>query len=157
MLMRKLLERFRGSAKPEHLMEDEFFGNLTWDEAHYGWRGEMTMANGKAAAFTIDGLKTDESIPEAVRDTGKFLKANASLIHDKIAISMSEFYNSTWGNGDIITPEEMAQRITLNHVSFYDEGDGMLYYEAADELFTDHTICASIDANGEVGEPGIEG
>ncbi len=157
MVLRKILDRFRRSAKAEHIMEDELLGNLTWSEKYGGWRGIMTMANGQTATFTIDGVETEESITEAARNTIKFLIANEPLIRDKIAVSMSEIYNGTWGDGDTITPEELAQRITLTDVSFYEEGDGELYYKADDGLFTDHIICASIDANGEIGEPELAG
>lgn len=157
MVMSRILDLFRRPAKVEHIMEDEFFGNLTWGEKYHGWRGIMTLADGKTSALVIDGVKTDESIPEVVRNTAQFLIANEPLIRDKIAVSMSEFYNGTWGDGDTITPEELAQRIALTSVSFYEEGGGELYYEAADGLFTDHTICASLDANGEIGEPELEG
>lgn len=157
MVMRKVLDLFRHPVKAEHVMEDELFGNLTWGEKYGGWRGMVTMANGKAATFTIDGVETEESITEAARNTFKFLIANEPLIRDKIAVSMSEFYNGTWGDGDAITPQELAQRISLTDVSFYEEGDGELYYKADDDLFTDHTICACIDANGEIGEPQLEG
>jgi len=76
MVMRKIIDHFRRSAKVEHIMEDELFGNLTWGENYYGWRGIMTMANGKPATFTVDGVETEESITEAARDTFKFLIAN---------------------------------------------------------------------------------
>ena len=157
MVIGKILERFRRPAKAEHIIEDELFGTLTWGEKYGGWRGIMTMASGKTATLTIDGVEAEESITDAARNTFKFLIANEPLIRDKIAVSMSELYNGPWSGGDTITPEEMAQRINLTGVSFYEEGGGELYYEADDELFTDHTICTPIDANGEIGEPELEG
>jgi hypothetical protein len=157
MVIHKILDLFRRPAKAVHILEDKLFGNLTWGEEYRGWRGIMTMANGKTSALTIDGVKTDEAIPEEVRNTAEFLIANEPQIRDKIAVSMSEFYNGTWGDGDTITPEELAQRITLTDVSFYEEGGGELYYTADDDLFTDHTICTPLDANGEIGEPQLEG
>jgi hypothetical protein len=158
MVMSKILDLFRRPAKAKYFMEDEFFGTLTWDEDYpLGWRGILTLADGKTSAFTIDGAKTDESIPEEVRKLAKFLIANEPLIRDKIAVSMSGIYNGAWSGDDTITPEEMAQRINLTDVSFYEEGGGELYYYADDYLFTDHAICASIDANGEVSEPDLEG
>lgn len=158
MVMSKIIDLFRRTEKVEHVLEDELFGALTWDEEHQlGWRGIMTLANGKTSAFMIDGAKTDESIPEAVRNTFKFLRANSSVIHDKIAVSTSEIYNGTWGDGDTMTPVEMAQRINLRDVSFYDEGGAELYYQADDELFTDHMICAYLDEHGEISEPDLAG
>jgi len=157
MMMRKILDLFRSTMQAEHVMEDELFGKLTWDERYHGWRGHMSLANGKTARFTIDGLKTDTSFPEAVRETFKYLLANEPLVHDKIAVGASEIYNGTWGDGDTMTPAEMVQRISLAEVSFYDEGGGELYYEAYDDLFTDHSICASFSANGEIGEPDLWG
>jgi hypothetical protein len=157
MLMSKILGLFRRPAKVKHMLEDELFGTLTWEEDYRWWHGIMTRADGKTATLKIDGVKTDESFPEAMRSTFKFLLANEPRISDKIAVSMSELYNGTWGDGDTMTPEEMAQRISLTGVSLYDEGGGELYYEANDGLFTDHTICASIDENGEIGEPELAG
>lgn len=157
MVMSKILDLFRPLVEPARTMEDALFGKLTWDEKYRGWRGTLTMANGKTAVVTIDGVKTDESIPEEARNTAKFLIANAPLIDDKIAASTSELYNGTWGDGDTMTPEEMARRIRLTEVSFYDEGGAELYYHAYDDLFTDHSICASLDANGELSEPDLAG
>jgi hypothetical protein len=117
----------------------------------------MTMANGKTATLWIDAAKTDESLPEIVRSTVKFVIANEPRIRDKIAFSMSEIYNGPWGGGDTITPEKLARRITLTEVSVYEEGDGELVYEADGDLFTDHAICAYLDVNGEIGEPELEG
>jgi hypothetical protein len=156
MVIRKILDRFRRPAKVKHFMEDESLGTLTWED-HIGWRGIMTLANGKTATLTIDAAKTDESLPEIVRSAVKFVIANEPRIRDKIAFSMSEVYNGTWGGGDTITAEELARRITLTEVSVYEEGDGELLYKADDDLFTDHTICASLDVNGEIGEPELEG
>jgi hypothetical protein len=156
-MISKILDRFRRPAKAEYVMEDELLGNLTWDEDYRAWRGVMIMANGRTSAFTIDGVKTDESIPEVIRNTAQFLLANEPLIRDKIAVSMSGIYNGTWGGGDTITPEEMTQRIALTDVSFYDEGGAELYYTADDNLFTDHAICVSLDASGEISEPDLAG
>jgi hypothetical protein len=157
MVIRQILDRFRSPAKAEHIMEDGFFGNLTWSEKYGGWRGMMTLANGKTVTFTIDGVETEQSITKAARNTFTFLIENEPLIRDKIAVSMSELYSGTWGGVDTITPDELAQRITLTDVAFYEEGGGELYYEADDDLFTDHTICASIESNGEIGEPELAG
>ncbi|HEV2800310.1 MAG TPA: DUF2262 domain-containing protein [Pyrinomonadaceae bacterium] len=157
MLMRKIFDRFRRVAKIEHTMEDEVLGTLTFNEEFHWWRGTMTLADGKISVLTIDGVKTDESISEEIRNMVKFLNANEPLIRKKIAVSMSELYNGQWGGGDTITPDEMAQKISLVNVSLYDEGGGELHYEADDDTFTDHTICTPFDENGEIGEPDLEG
>ena len=156
MVMRKLLERFRRPAKAKHFMEDEFLGTLTWEE-HIGWRGSMPMANGKTVTLTIDAAETDASLPEIVRSTVRFVMANEPRIRDKIAFSMSEIYNGPWGGDGTMTPEELARRINLAELAVYEEGDGEVVYEADGGLFTDHVICASLDVNGEIGEPELEG
>lgn len=157
MVMRKLFGLFGRSATTEHSIADELFGNLTWSERYGGWNGIMTLATGKTAKFTIESIESEESFSEATRNTFKFLSANEPLIRDKIAVSMSEFYNGTWGDGDTITPQQLAQRISLTSVYFYGEGNGELYYKADDDLFTDHTICAPINAGGEIGRPELAG
>jgi hypothetical protein len=138
-------------------MEDEFNGSVTWDKNPQP-SGIMTFANGKTAAFDIDGFDpSEERITEAARNTLKFLIANESLIRHKVAVSVTEYFKDTWLSEDPITPEELAQRITLVWVSIYDEGGGNLVYEADDDLFTDHCIEILMDADGEIGEPSLEG
>jgi hypothetical protein len=138
------------------VMEDEFFGNVTWDEDSQ-WSGIMTLANGKTAAFEIDGYEPVESIPEAARNTLNFLIANEPLIRHKIAVSMRQLYNETWLDENTLTPDELAQRINLNNVTIFDEGGGELVYEADEDLFAGHWVQVPIDAHGEIGEPEIEG
>lgn len=137
-------------------MEDEFFGNVTWDEDSR-WSGIMTLADGKTAPFEIDGYEPVESIPEAARNTLKFLIANEPLIRHKIAVSMRKLYDDTWLYEDTITPEELALKIDLDSVTIFDEGGGELYYTADVDLFAGHWIQVPIDANGEIGNPELEG
>lgn len=137
-------------------MKDEFFGDVTWDEDAQ-WSGIMTLANGKTAAFDIDGYEPVESIPEAAGNTLKLLIANEPLIRHKIAVSMRKIYNETWLDQNTLTPEELAQKINLTNATIFDEGGGELYYEADEDLFAGHWVQVPIDANGEIGEPDIEG
>ena len=137
-------------------MEDELFDNVTWDKDSR-WRGIMTLANGKTAAVEIDGYEPVESIPEAARNTLKFLIANEPLICHKVAVSMRKLYNDTWLYENTITPEELAQRISLDSVSIWDEGGGNLLYTSDDDLFAGHCIQVLMEANGEIGEPELEG
>ena len=137
-------------------MKDELFDNITWDE-NSQWGGTMTLADGKTVEFEIDGLEPVETIPEAALNTLKFLIANEPLIRHNIAVSMRKEYNDTWLFENTITPEELAQKISLNYVSIWDEGGGNLLYETDDNLFTDHCIQVLIDTNGEIGTPELEG
>ncbi len=117
----------------------------------------MILANGKTAAFEIDGYEPVESLPEAARNTLKFLIANEPLIRHKIAVSMRQLYNETWLYESTITPDELAQKINLNNVTIFDEGGGELFYEADGDLFAGHWVQVPIDGHGEIGEPEIEG
>ena len=135
-------------------MEDKLSGNVKWDSQ---WSGIMTLANGKTAAFEIDGYEPVESIPEAARNTLRFLIANESLIRHKVTVSMRQFYNETWLAENTLTPEELAQKIHFNNVTIWDEGGGEIYYTADEDLFAGHWVQVPIDANGEIGEPQIEG
>lgn len=105
--------------------------------------------------FRIDFDEADETVPEAARNTVKYLRANEPLVRLKIAALMCELYTE-WNDGKVITPEELAQMITLTDVEVSDEGGGELFYDAAN-IFAGHSIWASIDANGEVGEPDLAG
>jgi hypothetical protein len=137
------------------IMEDELFSNVTWDKDSR-WSGIMTLADGRTAAFEIDGDEPLEAITEAARNTLEFLIKNEPLIRHKIAASMCELYKD-WNDGNTITPEELAQRINLDSVTIFDEGGGNLLYEPEGDLFTDHWIQVWMDANGEIDEPGLEG
>ena len=117
----------------------------------------MTLANGKTAALEIDGYEPIETITEAARNTLKFLIAEEPLIRHRIAVSMRKLYNEGWLYENTLTPEELAQKIHLKHVTIFDEGVGELYYEADEDLFAGHWVQVPIDAHGEIGEPEIHG
>jgi hypothetical protein len=137
-------------------MEDELSGNLKWDEGSQ-CRGTLTLASGKIVAFGIDGDETDELLPEAARNTLRLLIANEPLVRHKIAVSLRNVYNDTWLDENTLTPEELAQKIDLNAVEVLGDGSGELYYTADMDLFAGHWVHVPIDANGELGEPEIEG
>jgi hypothetical protein len=133
------------------IMEDELFGKIAWDEDDPS-SGIMTLRNGKTVRLSLD---VDETEEEAALNTLQLLIAGETQIRHKIAVSMMDRYKD-WIDDDITTPEELARRITLTDVLLW-EGGGQLYYEADDNLFTDHTICVFFDANGEIEEPELEG
>ena len=137
-------------------MEDELFGNVTWDKDSR-WSGVMILANGKTAAFEIDGTEPIETITETARNTLKFLIANEPLIRHRIAVSMRKLYNEGWLYENTLTAEELAQKINLNNVTIFDEGGGELFYEADEDLFAGHWVQVPIDAHGEIGEPEVQG
>ncbi len=137
-------------------MEDELFGNVTWDKDSR-WSGVMTLANGKTAAFEIDGYEIIETITEAARNTLKFLIANEPHIRHKIVVSMREVYKEGWFYEITLTTEELAQKIHLKHVTIFDEGGGELFYEADVDLLAGHWVQVPIDARGEISEPEIHG
>jgi hypothetical protein len=105
--------------------------------------------------FTVDIDEADAATPEAARATVRFLRANEPQVRHKVAAATVELYRE-WHDGEAITPEALAQLITLNSVTVWDERGGDLFYAAGD-LFAGHGICAPIDAGGELGEPDLEG
>ena len=129
------------------------FSNVTWDENRR--TGNLALKNGKTARLEID-VADDEPLPEAVLNSVQFVIANEPQIRHKIAASMTQLYQD-WNNNETITPQQLAQRIHLNNVDFYDDGCGQLNYEPEGNMFTDHCICAWFDANGEIEEPSLEG
>jgi hypothetical protein len=134
-------------------MQDELFSSVTWDE--HRRVGQLSLANGKTAKLEID-VSNDEPIPEATLNSVQFVIANEPQIRHKIAASMTELYKD-WNNNETITTEQLAQKINLIDVTFWDDGGGQLYYEPEGDMFTDHSICAFFDANGEIDEPQLEG
>lgn len=138
------------------IMGDELSGNVAWDEDSQ-WSGIMTLANGRIAAFEIDGDESVESITKAARHTLNFLITSEPLIRHKIAVSMRKLYNETWLDENTLAPGELAQKINLHNVTIFDEGGAELYYTADEDLFAGHWVQVMIDAHGEIGEPEIEG
>jgi hypothetical protein len=154
--MRKIFDRFRRSAKPKYIIEDELFDNLKWNKDSWS-SGIMTLANGKTVTLEIDGYEPAESITEAARNTLNFLVTNEPLIRHRIAVSMRQLYNEGWLYENTLSPEELAQKINLNNVTIWDEGGGELYYDADEDLFAGHWVQVPIDAHGEISEPEIHG
>jgi len=133
-------------------MED-INSNVTWDEAKRV--GKMTLSDGKTAKLEID-FPDDEPLPEVILNSVQFVIANEPQIRHKVAASMTELYKD-WNDNETITPEQLAQRIHLIDVSFYEDGGGSLTYKPEGDIFTDHCIFTMFDANGEIDEPGLEG
>jgi hypothetical protein len=134
-------------------METEPSSNVMWDENKRD--GKMTLANGKTASLEID-FPEDEPLPEVILNSVQFVTGNEPQIRHKIAAQMTELYKD-WNDNETITPEQLAQRIHLIDVSFYEDGGGQLTYEPEGFIFTDHCICAAFVANGEIDEPSLEG
>lgn len=134
-------------------MENTPSNNVTWDETKRV--GKMTLANGKTANLEID-FPDDELLPDVILNSVQFVIANEATIRHKIAASMTGLYKD-WNDNKTITAEELAQKIHLTNIDFYEEGDGQLTYKPEGDIFTDHSICAWFDANGEIDEPGLEG
>lgn len=140
------------------IMEDELFGKITWDESKELLSGKITLGHGKTADFTFDGFETGEWSPEAALKTLKFVTTNESLIRRKIAVLLIENYNDTWLYENTLTPDEIAGKIYLHNAEIStDDGSAELYYEADEDLFAYHWVQVPIDADGEIGEPLIEG
>jgi hypothetical protein len=136
-------------------MQDEFLSTLAWKK-DYGWHVTITLANGKTAEVSLDVGDEDKSIPGVIRNRLRFLVENEPQITLQVAAAMTELY-SDWNDGEIITAEQLAQKISLTGGSIYEDGDGQLYYEPDGDMFTDHVISVYFDVNGEIEEPGLEG
>ncbi len=137
-------------------MEDELFGNLKWDEGEHSSSGIMILSNGKTAEFSIDIDETDTESREAALKILKFLLANESQVRHKIAVSLIELYEA-WLEGEPLIPQQLERKINLKSIEIWEDGSGGLYYTAEGELFGGHWIQVSIDADGELGEPELEG
>jgi hypothetical protein len=132
---------------------DELISNVIWDKDKRS--GKMILANGKTATLEID-VGNDEPIPESTLNSVKFVLENEPQIRHKIAASVMANYKD-WCDDDITTPEELAQKINLADVTFWDDGGGSLYYYPERDMFTGHSICAFFEANGVIGEAEMAG
>lgn len=70
---------------------------------------------------------------------------------------MRELYNESWLDENTMTPEELAQSITLHSVQVWEDGGNLSYTTDDPDLFSGHWIQVLFDANGEIGKPEIEG
>ena len=139
------------------MMKDEFSGEVAWDEDSRMPGGTITLAGGRTCKFSIDVDETDEAVSAAARNTLKYLIANEPLIRHTVAASTIKCYQDTWFDEDPITPDELAQKIHLHDVEIYDEGVELYYTSDEKGFLGGHWIQVPIDANGEMGEPQIEG
>jgi hypothetical protein len=117
----------------------------------------LTLANGNTAKFGIDGDEGDEWVSEAARNTLRFMAANEPLVRHNIAVSLRQVYQDTWLDENTLTPEQLAQKIHLHSVDILTDGSAELYYTADEDLFAGHWVQVPIDAQGQIGEPQIEG
>lgn len=65
-------------------------------------------------------------------------------LRQQIAEELLVVHNDEWGEGEVITSKEFAERIRLNTISLFDDGSIEIYFNDED-LFWGHTILASLN------------
>lgn len=139
------------------IIKDDILGELEWDEDYDAWIGQLISATNKKVRVKIGVDEKEVDIPLGIKKNFQFIKENELMLKNKVAKPVAELYNETWSEGDKVTEEQVAQRISLEYVSFFsNEGEAELFY-SDDDLFAGHTITVFLEPSGEILEPNLAG
>ena len=128
------------------------FGNLKASDYFTYWNGNWQLA-GKVIGVSVyfeDARKVPESVPTKFEEFFVSLPEKDSHFRQAAAKNLLELYNGTWSEGEVITEEEFAERITLKGLGFSEGKETVeVYYDDAD-LFAGHQIKVVTTYDGTV-------
>ncbi|MBS4207224.1 DUF2262 domain-containing protein [Bacillus sp. FJAT-50079] len=97
-----------------------------------------------------------DTVLKLVEITLRITKEQEENYKRKASEELIELHNKTWNEGEINSKEEFVNRIKLEGILFFCEGNAELYYNDGD-LFWGHTIVVDVNENGEYESAQING
>lgn len=127
------------------------FGTLESDDEFTYWNGEWQLVNKTLGVMiTFKNNKDAEKVPAKFEEFFVSLPEKDLHFRQVAAANLLKLYNGTWSEGETISADEFAERITLNGLSFTEgEGTVEIYYDDGD-LFAGHDIKVVASYDGAV-------
>jgi len=130
--------------------EDEFLNRLRYDEK-LGWYRVEAEVDGAPVELFIEADRDDLApVLTRARQLVADLEKHARGAKDYAVARFLNLKNEEWLEDDEapVTPEEFRQRMALQFVSVFANGD-VAFYHADGGMFRDHTISIVMDGNDQ--------
>ncbi len=125
------------------------FLGFDYDSESDEYTGKIEFKNEYFIDVTISIEDYDRgTVLKSVEKTLHIIKKQEESYKRKTSDDLIELHNETWNEGEIISKEEFVNRIKLEGILFFCEGNAELYYNDGD-LFWGHIIVVDVNENGE--------
>lgn len=144
--------------------QDAVLGQLTYDDRLSRWDGASAVLgvpfslSAHTFADSGRGLPQDEAALEVYRAAFLRLERDEPALRPQMAERMLPLAQE-WQEDDDEAPlsaPQFLERVTLESLSIYEDGDAELFYNDGD-LFAGHVIIAVVKGDGTLGETSIAG
>jgi uncharacterized protein (TIGR03067 family) len=130
-------------------IDDPVIGRLIWDDNFDSWDTRIQLGSGDQIDCHIEpGNRSDETVVEAGREAIDWLRLNEANARRYAAQELLDTHNDSWNDGDAISSETFAGRMSLESIAVDSSGGIELYYNDG-ELFCGHCIIVSVTESRE--------
>jgi hypothetical protein len=126
-------------------IEDAVLGRLTWDGRFNEWGARFAVTPGLLVevCLTPAGDEADDVTVARGRDFVHWLRQNEPAARRFAAAELLDVFNGAWNDGEPLSAQAFADRITLGTAGVTPDGGAVLYYEDGD-LFAGHCVIVSV-------------
>ncbi|MGM9946164.1 MAG: DUF2262 domain-containing protein [Lysinibacillus sp.] len=138
-------------------MGKSIFSELQFDSDTKNYDGQIKFNNRDFVDLTISIEMFDkDKVFKLAENTFKKIEELEEIYKESVAEDLLTIHNETWNEESITSKSEFINRIKLEGILFFCDGNAELYYNDGD-LFWGHTIVVSINENGQYQDSQIYG
>jgi len=138
-------------------MGKSIFSELQFDSDTKNYDGQVKFNNRDFVDLTISIEMFDkDKVFKLAENVFKKIEELEETYKESIAENLLTIHNETWNEESITSKSEFINRIKLEGILFFCDGNAELYYNDGD-LFWGHTIVVSINENGQYQDSQIYG
>lgn len=138
-------------------MGKSIFSELQFDSDTKNYDGQVKFNNRDFVDLTISIEMFDkDKVFKLAENVFKKIEELEETYKESIAENLLTIHNETWNEESITSKSEFINRIKLEGILFFCDGNAELYYNDGD-LFWGHTIVVSINENGQYQDSQVYG
>lgn len=138
-------------------LEHNIFGKMQFDSERKNWEGKVCLGSEHFVDVTISIEDCDaKTVFNLVEQTFNHIRGNERAIRNKTAGELLDTHNEVWNEGEAIDANTFSNRIKLEGILFFCDGNAQLYYND-DDLFWGHTIVVGVSNLGNFRDAQIYG
>jgi len=138
-------------------MGKSIFSELQFDSDTKNYDGQIKFNNRDFVDLTISIEMFDkDKVFKLAENVFKKIEELEETYKESIAEDLLTIHNETWNEESITSKSEFINRIKLEGILFFCDGNAELYYNDGD-LFWGHTIVVRINENGQYQDSQVYG
>ncbi len=140
----------------QKIINDSLLGRIEYSEDYDLYEGKIKNQNGEVVEFSFDVDNNFEETIEFTRQILKQLEDRSYEFRLYAAEKLLDLYNNTWSQNEIINQNEFANRISIESIMIWSDGNSEIYYRDSN-LFAGHSIVVHLNSRGELKDANIAG